>query len=39
MQGEATITVAGNLAADPEIRFLPDGVAVASFAVATTQRK
>ncbi len=33
---EATVTAAGNLAADPEIRFLPTGVPVTLFAVATT---
>ena len=36
--GETTITVVGNLTADPELRFLPTGAAVASFTVASTPR-
>ncbi len=36
--GETTITVVGNLTADPDLRFLPAGAAVASFTVASTPR-
>jgi single-strand DNA-binding protein len=36
--GETTITVVGNLTADPELRFIPTGAAVASFTVASTPR-
>jgi len=36
--GETTITVVGNLTADPELRFTPSGAAVASFTVAATPR-
>lgn len=39
MSGETTITVIGNLTADPELRFTPKGDAVASFTVASTPRK
>lgn len=38
MAGETTITIVGNLVADPEIRFTPRGDAVATFTVATTPR-
>jgi single-strand DNA-binding protein len=38
MAGETTITVIGNLTADPELRFTPSGAAVASFTVAATPR-
>lgn len=38
MAGEPVITLVGNLTADPEIRFLPSGVAVANFTVASTPR-
>lgn len=38
MSGETIITVVGNLTADPELRFTPAGVAVASFTVASTPR-
>jgi single-strand DNA-binding protein len=38
MAGETTITVVGNLTADPELRFTPSGAAVASFTVASTPR-
>ena len=37
-QGETPITVVGNLAADPELRFTPAGVAVANFRIASTPR-
>ena len=36
MAGETTITVVGNLTADPELRFTPSGAAVANFTVAST---
>lgn len=36
MAGETQITVAGNLTADPELRFTQSGAAVASFTVAST---
>ena len=38
MAGETTITVIGNLAADPELRFTPSGSAVANFTIASTPR-
>lgn len=38
MAGETTLTVVGNLTADPELRFTPAGHAVASFTVASTPR-
>jgi single-strand DNA-binding protein len=38
MAGEIPITLAGNLTADPELRFTPSGVAVANFTVASTPR-
>lgn len=38
MANETVITVIGNLTRDPEMKFLPSGVAVASFAVASTPR-
>jgi len=36
--GDPTITVVGNLTADPELRFTPSGAAVANFTVASTPR-
>jgi single-strand DNA-binding protein len=36
--GDTTITVIGNLTADPELRFTPSGAAVANFTVASTPR-
>ena len=36
MAGETTITLVGNLTADPELRFTPSGAAVANFTVAST---
>ncbi len=39
MSGETTLTIVGNLTADPELRFTPSGVAVASFTVASTPRR
>ena len=38
MAGETTITVIGNLTADPELRFTPSGSAVANFTIASTPR-
>jgi single-strand DNA-binding protein len=38
MAGETVITVIGNLTNDPELRFTPNGAAVASFTVASTPR-
>jgi single-strand DNA-binding protein len=38
MAGETLITIVGNLVADPEIRYTPQGVAVANFTVASTSR-
>lgn len=35
---DTTITVIGNLTADPELRFTPAGAAVANFTVASTPR-
>jgi single-strand DNA-binding protein len=38
MAGETTLTVVGNLTADPELRFTPSGSAVANFTIASTPR-
>lgn len=38
MAGETQITVVGNLTSDPELRFTPNGAAVANFTVASTPR-
>lgn len=38
-QGETTLTVIGNLTADPELRYTQNGLPVASFNVAATERK
>ena len=38
MAGDTIITIVGNLTADPELRFVPSGAAVASFTVASTPR-
>ena len=37
-QGDTPITIAGNLVADPELRFTPSGAAVANFRIASTPR-
>ncbi|MEH0147923.1 single-stranded DNA-binding protein [Corynebacterium sp. Q4381] len=37
-QGDTQITVVGNLVADPELRFIPSGAAVANFRIASTPR-
>ena len=39
MAGETTITLVGNLTADPELRFTPSGAAVANFTVASTSER
>lgn len=38
MAGETVVTVIGNLAGDPELRFTLSGAAVANFTVASTPR-
>lgn len=38
MAGETTITIVGNLTADPELRTLQSGVNVATFSIASTPR-
>ncbi|MER5277739.1 single-stranded DNA-binding protein [Streptomyces sp. NPDC002809] len=38
MAGETVITVCGNLVDDPELRFTPNGAAVAKFRVASVPR-
>ncbi|MFJ1768015.1 single-stranded DNA-binding protein [Amycolatopsis sp. NPDC088138] len=38
MAGDTTITIIGNLTADPELRFTQAGAAVANFTVASTPR-
>jgi len=38
MAGETTLTIIGNLTADPELRFTPSGAAVCNFTVASTPR-
>lgn len=38
MAGETIITVVGNLTADPELRYTPNGLAVANFTIASTPR-
>lgn len=38
MAGEISMTVVGNLVADPELKFTPSGDAVANFNVASTPR-
>jgi single-strand DNA-binding protein len=37
-QGDTVITIVGNLTADPELRFTPNGSAVANFTIASTPR-
>jgi single-strand DNA-binding protein len=36
--GDTNLTIVGNLTADPELRFIPSGAAVANFTVASTPR-
>ncbi len=38
MAGDTTITIIGNLTADPELKFTSSGIAVAKFTVASTPR-
>jgi single-strand DNA-binding protein len=38
MAGETIVTLVGNLTADPELRYTQNGMAVASFTVASTPR-
>lgn len=38
MSNETPLTIVGNLAADPELRFTPSGAAVANFRVLSTPR-
>ena len=38
MANETTMTIVGNLTADPELRFLPNGTAMVKFTVASTPR-
>lgn len=38
MAGEIEITIVGNLVADPELKYLPSGAAVANFTVANNPR-
>jgi single-strand DNA-binding protein len=38
MAGDTNITVVGNLTDDPDLRFTPNGAAVANFTVASTPR-
>ena len=38
MAGETVLTIIGNLAADPELRFTQSGAAVANFTVISTPR-
>lgn len=37
--GDTPITLVGNTVADPELRYTPNGAAVANFRVATTPRR
>lgn len=39
MAGETSITIIGNIVADPELRFTPSGAAVANFRIASTPRR
>ena len=38
MAGETVMTIVGNITADPELRFIPSGQAVANFTIASTPR-
>ncbi len=38
MANETIVTVIGNLVAEPELRFIPSGKAVANFTIASTPR-
>lgn len=39
MSNEPTITVVGNITADPEIRIMPNGETVGNFTIANTPRR
>lgn len=39
MANDTPITITGNLTADPDMRFTPNGVAVANFTIASTPSK
>jgi len=39
MANETVLTVVGNLTADPELRFTPQGVAMVRFTIASTPRQ
>jgi single-strand DNA-binding protein len=39
METETTITIIGNLTADPELRYTVSGTAVANFTIASTPRQ
>ena len=39
MSGETQLTIVGNLASDPELRFINSGAAVVNFTVASTPRR
>ena len=39
MAGETQVTVCGNMVGDPELRFTPNGAAVANFTLASTPRQ
>ncbi|MFC0358454.1 MULTISPECIES: single-stranded DNA-binding protein [Kytococcus] len=39
MAGDTVITIIGNLTADPELRFTPNGAAVANLTIASTPRQ
>lgn len=38
MANEVTITIIGSLTTDPELRYMPSGIAVANFTVANNSR-
>lgn len=38
MSNDTIITINGNLTADPELKYLPNGAAVANFTIASTPR-
>lgn len=39
MTGETTLTIVGNLTADPELRYTQSGLAVVNFTIASTPRE
>ena len=38
MSGETTLTVVGNICSEPDLKFLPNGTAVANMSVASTPK-